>query len=161
MISPDELRQLLRTENGKVYWVNPSVHAPQKVGAEAGCLTIAHGGMPRWKIQIRGKVMQRSRVVFCLVHGKWPERTIDHINKDSLDDRPENLRDATRQQNCRNRETLNKVSSLPRGVYKNRDLFLAKITVDRKQIHLGMFRDPVEAEKAYRKARSEHFGEYA
>jgi len=43
------------------------------------------------------------RVVWAMVHGSWPEEIIDHINNDKTDNRPENLRLVTPQQNAQNR----------------------------------------------------------
>jgi hypothetical protein len=34
-------------------------------------------------------------VIWALVHGRWPKQTIDHANGETLDDRLENLREAT------------------------------------------------------------------
>lgn len=42
------------------------------------------------------------RVIWLHVYGRWPKGEIDHINRDPLDNRIRNLREATRSQNMAN-----------------------------------------------------------
>ena len=57
----------------------------------------------------KGRHYRRSRVVYLMHHGFWPEIECDHINRNRLDDRIENLRAVTRSQNQRN-SGINKTS---------------------------------------------------
>src|SRR5215475_5229221 len=76
---------------------------------------------------------------------------VDHKNGDGLDNRKENLRLATVQQNTRNVRRTS--ASGYRGVYPFRDKWVARIVGDDKsKRHLGLFTDPVEAARAYDKA---------
>ena len=50
-----------------------------------------------------GKNRQAHRVIWLMVHGKWPEGEIDHINGVRTDNRLENLRDVSHTLNSRNR----------------------------------------------------------
>lgn len=90
---------------------------------------------------------------------------VDHINGDSLDDRKSNLRKATNQQNSMNHgKSINNTSGVC-GVSWNKDKqrWKAYIAVNRKQIHLGYFKeDEFElAVKARKEAELKYFGEFA
>lgn len=47
------------------------------------------------------------RLIWCWHHGKFPDNFIDHINNERHDNRIENLRDVTQQENARNRKDTN------------------------------------------------------
>ena len=89
---------------------------------------------------------------------------VDHINYNGLDNRKANLRLATRRQNSLHViRTMNPGSSKYKGVswhiHKNR--WGAKITTDGKTIHLGYFKDEIEAAKAYDNAAKKYHREFA
>ncbi len=50
------------------------------------------------------KSLKAHRVAYALHYGKWPENELDHINRDPLDNRICNLRDANRVLNNLNRK---------------------------------------------------------
>ena len=87
----------------------------------------------------------------------------DHINGDGLDNRRANLRQATHAQNQRNsRKQLNNTSGYM-GVswHKQSKRWEARIVVDGKRIHLGLFDDPVDGARAYDDAVIKYHGEFA
>lgn len=88
---------------------------------------------------------------------------IDHINHNPLDNRRNNLRICTQQENDFNKSIQsNNTSGIP-GVYfvKNRNKWQAQIKINRKNIFLGYFKTKEEAAEARRQAEIEYFGEYA
>lgn len=88
---------------GKVYWKNVNKYHNEKNGKEAGC--ISYG---RCIIKLNGKIIKRSHVVYFLANGKLPSNgVIDHINRNPLDDRPENLREVSVTTNNRNHSRRN------------------------------------------------------
>lgn len=85
---------------------------------------------------------------------------IDHEDGDGLNNLSENLREATNSQNQMNKvgwgEVKYKGVQIQRGKY-----FVAHIVIKGKQKHLGSFKTPIEAAKAYDKAAKFHFKQYA
>ena len=103
----------------------------------------------RRQTRVDGKTYYVARLIWMLVYGEDPgDKIVDHINRDALDDRLENLRLASRSENRKNSK-LNKNSSTGyRGVYPNGKGFIARITVNGKLQGLGTFRTREEAAEA-------------
>lgn len=84
---------------------------------------------------------------------------VDHINRNRLDCRRSNLRIVTHQGNMQNRNSNSNTSSIYRGVtwHKQRGKWAARIKVEGRTKHLGLFSDEIEAAEAAQAARSELF----
>ena len=81
-----------------------------------------------------------------------PGQIVDHINRDTLDNRRGNLRIVTARQNVLNSRLLQAHNrSGYRGVcwQSDRRKWRATIHVNRRNIHLGWFHCPEEAARAY------------
>jgi len=87
---------------------------------------------------------------------------VDHINRNTLDNRKANLRCATASENSRNRRPYKNVSSKYRGVSFNRQLgkFMVFIGCNRENIYLGCFDDEIAAAKVYDAAVEKYHGEF-
>jgi hypothetical protein len=99
------------------------------------------------------------------MEGRWPEPETDHDNRDGLDNRWKNLREATKSQNAANRKvaTTNK-SGLKGVIAKTRygvTKYEALIRLDGKRKHLGRFSTPQEAHAAYVAAAEVYHGKFA
>jgi hypothetical protein len=94
---------------------------------------------------------------------RYDGQQVDHRNGNGLDNRRFNLRLSTKAENGRNRgPNRNNTSGYKRVCWHaQRGKWLASIQLDRKQINLGLFTDPVDAAIAYDLAAIEHFGEFA
>ena len=75
---------------------------------------------------------------------------IDHINGDKTDNRIENLRSVTHQQNMWN---VSKAKGY--GFHKNIKKYMAYISINRKMKHLGYYENEIDARNAYLKAKKQ------
>jgi hypothetical protein len=107
--------------------------------------------------------IQRAVFIHRIVMGNPDGMQVDHINGDTMDNRKENLRICTRQQNACNRKLNKNSASGVKGVtWHKRDLvWVAHIRVKTKGIHLGNFRNLDDARSAYEAAAKAMHGEFA
>lgn len=88
----------------------------------------------------------------------------DHIDRDSLNNRRNNLRIANEEQNSRNvSKTSFKKSSIYKGVswHKLKRKWIATCAINYRNKFLGYFNDEIEAAKAYDLSAKELHGEFA
>jgi hypothetical protein len=163
-LTQERLRELLTLDetSGVMRWKQYVNNNKGKPGDEAGCINPTNG---RVYISVDKRLYSRSRLVFLYVYGWLPDE-VDHRDRNTLNDRPGNLRPATPSQNKANTGTRrNKKSGLPKGVYREkrpgRPPFYAEITINRHEIFLGSFQDSNLAHKAYLAALQQHPGEFA
>jgi len=88
---------------------------------------------------------------------------IDHISRDGLDNRKQNLRVATLSQNNANKCKINKnTTSVYKGVTKRTSTrWESSMKCNYKYYYLGSFNNDIEAAKVYDRKASELFGEFA
>lgn len=121
----------------------------------------------RWSPTVGGKYLSGKpiaghksvylhRFVWFLEYGEWPAKHLDHINRDSHDNRIENLRLATVTLNMRNR-TPRKGTKYPPGVRHRPEMkgrpFRAMICRRGRSQYLGYFATVDEATACYENAR--------
>lgn len=169
----DFLRQCLRldAETGRLYWLErPAEHFvdartqrlwnARYAGKEAG--SARADGYLRVTIKSPAGTVRvmAHRVVFALANGGPPVQHVDHINGRVGDNRPANLREATRSQNLANRRR-NRGKALPKGVYERGKVFTAGLTFRRKSVFLGSFATIEAAKRAYDTAALLFHGDFA
>lgn len=148
------LKELLEYRNGRLYWRVNRVRA--RAGNEAGWFSNGYRRVTVDKIKLRA-----SHIVWALCHGRWPALELDHVNGDKQDDRIENLREATHQQNGWNQPASPRNTSGVKGVHfhkKNRK-WTATIRAGAPQ-HLGSFDSCEAAAVAYNAAATRLHGEF-
>lgn len=180
--SIDLVRQCLRYEDGKLYWLerSPSTfkdpsYAPRVnkrcSGKEAGCMseyTDKQGKLHRrWCIRIFDIKLYRYQIVWALFNNEWiGKNSLDHIDRDSTDDRIENLRPASQKDQAGNCGKRSHNTTGYKGVIyiKSRGKYYAQMTISEngkgKHIYVGSFNTPEEAHEAYCKRAKNYFGEF-
>lgn len=83
---------------------------------------------------------------------------IDHINGNREDNRIENLREATRQQNLFNKRSTR---GLPKNVYSSGERYRVKMKVDGVTKHYGYFETLEQAAGKAAEVQKFHHGEFA
>lgn len=121
-------------------------------GKEIGALT-SEGHR---RAELGGERFYVHRLIWLYVHGHWPAEFIDHVNGKRADNRLCNLREATQTQNNMNRRG-HPISGAARMGRRWR----ARIQINGRETHIGMFDTADEARAAYyARARDQH-GEFA
>ena len=167
------LRQCFREENGRLFWLErPRRHFRDECvwktwnkrwpGKEAGNRFKDGDGYYRWQVGLQSRTYTRYMIIWALHKGKWCSG-LDHINRDPLDDRIENLRVATKSQNAANCRIPSNNTSGIKGVayHKRTGKWQVQIKVRGQHISLGCYFDIEEARAARVKAAQEYFGEFA
>lgn len=106
-----------------------------------------------------------------IIVGALPGEEVDHKSGDGLDNRKENLRRCTHRQNGQHRKLPSqRKTSRFHGVhwYGQRNRWRVVICAGprdasgkAKQLHVGLFRNEIDAARAYDAAAIEHFGTFA
>ena len=85
----------------------------------------------------------------------------DHINGNTLDNRKQNLRPATHQQNMANRKIQKNNTSGFKGVTPFKNKWRAKTRVNGADVHIGIFGTKEEAAQAYNNFAVANFKTFA
>lgn len=141
---------------GALTWLRPSPLSRHiKVGDEAGW-TNTNGYR---RVSIDGQAYHVHRVIFKMMTGSDPEYDIDHVDGNRSNNRWANIRPATRSQNNYNR----RATATRKGAHilRTAGRFRARITANGREIHLGTFRSPEEANASYAEAAARIAGAFA
>jgi hypothetical protein len=114
-----------------------------------------------WCIRVGANRYLAHRLAWLLVYGEMPDRMIDHINGNPLDNRIANLRMASPNENAYNRKKRSDNTSGIKGVSAAKQGLRARISVDGEMIHIGYFKTVDDAERAIREARNSLHREFS
>lgn len=117
-----------------------------------------------WNTQKKcSKRMTMHRLILETCLNKNIINDIDHKNRKRYDNRKENLRICTHKDNLKNSSIRsNNTSGLIGVVYdRNREKWMARIVLNKKDIYLGRYSNKEDAIKARLEAEIKYFGEFA
>lgn len=157
-ITQELLKQHLEYRNGHLWWIKPTAWRV-KIGQQFG--TCQNSGYRAG--MLKGKLHYEHRLIWLYIHGIWPKEHIDHINGIKDDNRIENLRECTVQQNQFNKKSKKDSSSKYKGVHwcKRDKRWVAQYRYKSKQYRVGYYECEVEAAEDYRKATEHLHRDYA
>jgi HNH endonuclease/AP2 domain len=112
---------------------------------------------------IKGEKITKIIGLHRFIMNPKKDEFIDHINGNGLDNRKENLRIVTKQQNAFNSNKPITNTSGYKGVsfFRRDKKWRAVIKLNQKYVHIGYFDDKITAAKAYDKKAKELFGNFA
>lgn len=140
MITQSELKERLHyaPETGVFTWIKPASNRVA-VGSVASAWRATRKGEKRLSINVNGRRYEASRLVWLYVYGEFPDTLVDHVDTDPGNNKVDNLRKATNQENLFNQGPFRNNTSGFKGVSwdKDREKWLAKAILAGKQRFLG------------------------
>jgi hypothetical protein len=153
VLTQERLRELAtyNPETGVFISAKNRRGSKNKVGDVLGSIT--KGGYI--ELQLDGKRYFAHRLAVLAMLGSMPEKVVDHINREKLDNRWINLRCVSQVENGHNqdRKPANNSTGCV-GVHRWGGKFRAKINIGKKQIHLGTFDNLHKAAEVYAQAKA-------
>lgn len=154
-----DFKNLFVYNNGDLFWID-SPNSLVPAGSLAGSLR-EDGYIG---IFINGKYFFAHRIIWEMFNQEIPaSMVIDHIDGIRNNNRIENLRVCTFQQNHFNRGKQSNNKSGFKGVswHKQKQKWVAQIKIDGRNKFLGFYTDPVKAYEKYCEVARERYGEFA
>jgi hypothetical protein len=157
MITQERLKELFDYQDGTF------------IRRSTGVQIVANFGVKRYlRVFVDGKPRSLHRMIYLWHHGHLP-KTLDHIDGDRANNKIENLREATQQQNCLNRKHHSNSKSPYKNVYlqsptKNSEWkrnWIVRITVAGESKYIGSFKDLELADLVATEARDKFHGQFA
>ena len=162
-------------ESGKLLWrVRPSHHFntirdmkafnSRFSGKTAGHYHKSNGYL---EVRLEDNLYKGHRLVFKIITGEDPVGMLDHIDGDPSNNRIENLREVTAQENTRNarkRANKNTATSQYKGVYLHKSLkyWIATLSMnDGAVVVEEKFDNELDAAIGYDMLAKKHYGEFA
>lgn len=156
MITQKQLQELVFYADGKLFWCQHRYE--KRNGTELGYIS-ANGYV---RTEIQGKKYYVHRLIFLYHHGYFPAN-VDHINGNRLDNRLENLREATSAQNNHNRSQDRRNKSGFKGVCWSKAVkkWHVQVGISNFQQSFGYFDDIELADLVAQEARDKYHKGFA
>lgn len=140
-------------ESGLMVWIDSPKKSKEDIGKVAGVIDVEGYCI----INIGRSRHRAHRIVWVMMTSEQPDQ-IDHINGIRSDNRFENLRSVSNQQNARNQRLKENNTSGHAGVawHKKHSKWISYIRVDGRMIYLGLFSEKENAVNARRHAELEY-----
>jgi hypothetical protein len=149
-IDPALVKSLFNYKDGELFW--------KKNNKKAGSLKPTGYTV----IEVNNKNMMAHRLIWMYHYGRV-DNFIDHIDSNKSNNKIENLRLATKSQNCYNKKInpLNTTGCKGVRLRKDSGKYEARVTYNKKQIILGSFEDLELADLVAKEARNKYHKEFA
>jgi len=150
--------ELFEYRDGKLYWRQPSNPKKTPVGSLAG--TIHAKGYIH--IQYKRKIYKAHRLIYLMFYGYLPN-IVDHIDGNTANNHPDNLRSATLSGNAQNAKIRRDNISGFKNVcwHKRLNKWGVSLAVSGKLRHFGYFDDLELAAFVASEVRDKYHGEFA
>lgn len=156
-ISQWKLKELLSYDpfSGEFHWLKPVNKS--MIGKRAGCIN----STGRRQIQIGGVLYKEHRLAWLYMKGELPDRDIDHIDRNPLNNQIDNLRLVTKAQNSLNRGKP-RTNNPAKGVRFNetKGKWRCYGTYQKRSIYIGYFEDLELAILVSEAFREKYHGEF-
>ena len=161
ILTQEYLLQVFDYIDGKLFWKDDYSKNNAFSGKPTGTCKDKNGyGKVTLRILGKKHYFRVHRLIFMYHHGYMPEK-IDHIDRNTSNNKIENLRPATSSQNQWNRGDKVRSKSGIRGVVMKNNRWYAQCKVFGKRHHLGCYGTIAEAENAVKTFRKENHMEFA
>lgn len=159
-ITKEVLNAIFDYKDGFLYWkisYNPKI----VIGSQFGYVNV-YTNATRYRGKVLGHTYLMARLIF-LYHNNQLSECIDHIDHDTMNNKIENLRAATKLENNRNSSSRKNSSSQYCGVSFHIRIkkWGASVRINNRQIHIGYFDSEIEAALAYNRFAVKYYKEFA
>jgi hypothetical protein len=156
MLNKEYLNELFEYKNGDLYWKNHIYKAWN--GKKAGSLN----NKGYWVVCINWKRYQIHRLIFLMHNGIF-HNLIDHIDGNKLNNKIENLREATNSQNLFNSKKSKTNSSGIKNVHldKKTGKWMVRLQINKKRKTFGLYFDKEVARFMAETMRHKYHKEFA
>ena len=158
-ITQERLKELFEYKDDGTFVRKVSTSNKVKVGDSVGWKT---AGGRYLGLCVNNVKELMHRMIFLYHHGYLP-KYIDHIDGNGINNRIENLREATQEQNLHNVPGKLKTKSGKKNVYWNSSMnkWAVHVKVDKKVRYFGIYDDIELAELVAVEARNKYHGQFA
>jgi hypothetical protein len=151
------------TTTGRIFWKVADEGSSKLLKRRSGKPAGHHDARGYLRIGINRTKVGAHRLIWLVATGSLPDGVIDHRDGNPRNNAISNLRVATPSQNTINGKVraTNQTGFTGVSFAKDRNMWRADITLDRKQTCLGFFATPEDAHAARLNAASDLHGEFS